>query len=218
MVFLALAAHCTKSMPQLWARGILAGLAVGMNLMEGFDVGAILCIYVGLFIAWQIFTEETPGPGKVVTALCTEAVVVCFAAFIAAHSISTLVGTQVTGIVWSNSQDAQTKEERWAPATQWSLPRLETLRVIVPGLFGYRMLDRITGPDKSSAYWGSVGQDPRISDLKGDNPEQRARAIKNLILPPPMRQALESTDRQTRVNAINALTNGSPSAMRFSGS
>ncbi len=38
MIFLALAALNAKSIPQLWARGILAGLAIGMNLMEGFDV------------------------------------------------------------------------------------------------------------------------------------------------------------------------------------
>lgn len=98
MIFLALAALCSKSIPQTWAKAILAGLAVGMNLMEGFDVGAILCIYVGLFILWQIFTDETPGIRKVITALCTEAAVVFFAAFIAAHSISSLVGTQVVGV------------------------------------------------------------------------------------------------------------------------
>jgi hypothetical protein len=221
MVFLALAALCTKSIPQIWAKAILAGLAVGMDLMEGFDVGAILCVYVGLFIAWQIFTEEAPGGRKVVTALCTEALVIFFAAFIAAHSISSLVSTQVEGVVWSSQnaeKDAETKEQRWAPATRWSLPKIETLGVVVPGLFGYRMLDHITLPDKSSAYWGSVGEDPRISDLKGDNPDLRAKALETFILPPQIRAGLESSDRQTRIKAINALTSGSTSALRYSGS
>ena len=131
MVFLALAALCSKSISQIWARGVLAGLAVGMNLMEGFDVGAILCIYVGLFILWQIFVSEAPGFKKVITALCTEALVILFSALLAAHSISSLVGTAVVGVV-GTGQDAETKEQRWNPATQWSLPKLETLRIVAP--------------------------------------------------------------------------------------
>jgi hypothetical protein len=219
MIFLALAALCAKSIPQIWAKGILAGLAVGMGLMEGFDVGAILSIYVGLFIVWQIFIEETPGAGKVLAALGTEGLVICFAAFIAAHSISSLFATQVEGIVWSSANlQSQTKEQRWNPATQWSLPKIETLRVVVPGLFGYRLLDRITVRDKSSAYWGSVGEDPRLLDIEGDNPALRAKAAGTFIIPEQLRNDLKSSDRQTRLNAIQTLTSGSKTALRFSGS
>ena len=204
MIFLSLAALCTKSIRQVWAKAILAGLAVGMALMEGLDVGVILSIYVGFFIIWQIFTEEKPGIRKVVTAFCTEVLVIFFAALIAAHSISSLITTQVEGVA-TVSQDAQTKEQRWLPTTLWSLPKLETLRVVVPGVFGYRMLDRITVPDKSSAYWGSVGENPRIEDLKSDNPDLRARAIKNLMVPAEQFKDLESNDSQTRANAISTL-------------
>ena len=35
MIFLALAALCTKSVKQFWARAMLAGFAVGMGLMDG---------------------------------------------------------------------------------------------------------------------------------------------------------------------------------------
>jgi hypothetical protein len=221
MIFLALTALCAKSIPQIWAKATLAGLAVGMNLMEGFDVGVILSIYVGLFIVWQIFTEEAPGVRKVITALCMEAMVIFFSAFIAAHAISSLVTTQVEGVVWSGQgaqNDTETRQERWAPATRWSLPKLETLRVVMPGLFGYCMMSRITVPDKSSAYWGAVGEDPRISDLKGDNPDLRAKAIDGFILSAQQRKDLASSDPQTRVNAINVLTSHSGSAARFSGS
>jgi hypothetical protein len=219
MTFLALAVLCAKSIPQLWAKGILAGLAVGMNLMEGFDVGAILSVYVGLFIIWQIFTAEMPMARKVLATLGTEALVIFFAAVFAAISISSLFSTQVEGIVWSSgNQQAETKEQRWNPATQWSLPKIETLGVVVPGLFGYRLVDRITVPDKSSAYWGSVGEDPRLLDIKGDNPDLRAKAIKSFIIPAQMRNALNSDDRQTRLKAIQSLTSGSKTATRFSGS
>ena len=160
MIFLALAALCAKSIRQIWAKGILAGLAVGMNLMEGFDVGAILCVYVGLFIVWQIFTEETPGIRKVLTALGTEVVVIFFSAFIAAHSISSLVNTQVVGVAGS-SQDEQTKEERWDPATQWSLPKIETLRVICsrPLRLSHGRADHCAG--QIQRLLGNCGPEPK---------------------------------------------------------
>src|SRR5690606_22323181 len=47
MVFLAISALVSKSIQRGWVRGILAGLAVGISLMEGFDVGAINSLYVG---------------------------------------------------------------------------------------------------------------------------------------------------------------------------
>ena len=217
MIFLALAALCSKSIPQIWAKGILAGLAVGMNLMEGFDVGAILSVYVGLFIIWQVFTDETPGVRKSLTALCTEALVIFFSAFIAAHSISSLIGTQVEGVAGA-SQDEETKEKRWNPATRWSLPKLETLSVVVPGLFGYRMSGRIPGPDKSSAYWGTVGQDPKYSVIKSGNPEERATAVESLNLPVQQREALESSDLQTRLHALQDLVSHARIIVRYSGS
>jgi hypothetical protein len=213
MIFLALAVLCSKSIRQTWARGILAGLCIGLGLMEGNDVGAILSLYAGIFIAWQAWSGR-----KIAAGLGLEFLAIFFAALIAAHSISTLVSTQVSGTVWSSSnQNAATSEERWAPATQWSLPKTETLGVLMPGLFGYRMIDRIEGTDKSGAYWGTVGRDPRIVDLKSDDPATRAGAIGRLILPPPLQQALASPDPAARNQAIDRLTRGSPSAMRFSG-
>ena len=87
--------------------------------------------------------------------------VVFFAGLIAAHTIHSLVGTQIQGVA-GTAQDTVTKEERWDFATQWSLPKVETLRLVTPGVFGYLMSPNITSKDKSSAYWGLVGQDPRI--------------------------------------------------------
>src|SRR5205807_2582803 len=69
-------------------------------------------------------------------------------------ALATLIGTQIKGIAGMN-QDAETKREHWDAATMWSLPKLETLRVIIPGLFGYRM-DTANGGN----YWGTVGQEP----------------------------------------------------------
>jgi hypothetical protein len=77
-----------------------------------------------------------------------------FAGFIATQTVVTLVGSSITGIV-GTGQDEHTKAQHWDFATQWSLPKTETLGIIVPGLFGYRM-DTPGGGN----YWGGVGRDP----------------------------------------------------------
>ncbi|HXG46933.1 MAG TPA: hypothetical protein VNO52_04860, partial [Methylomirabilota bacterium] len=82
------------------------------------------------------------------------ALVAIFAGFIATQSLISLVGLAAKTSVTAET-DPQTKEEKWAFATQWSLPPLEMLRVIVPGLYGYRM----DTPDGGS-YWGRVGEAP----------------------------------------------------------
>ncbi len=133
LIFLALAALTTKSIKQMWARAILAGLAVGLNLMEGFDVGAILSIYVGLFVLFLAFSEEPGLSRKALRGILTEILVVAFAALIAAHTIASLVGTQIEGVT-GTGQDTESKERRWDFATQWSLPKMETARLVTPGL------------------------------------------------------------------------------------
>jgi hypothetical protein len=217
MVFLALAALCSKAVPQVWEKGILAGLAVGLDLMEGYDVGAIMCIYVGIFILYQVFTWETTPVKRVFKVIGVEALVVLFSALLASYSIFSLVGTQVVGVV-GTGQDVQTKEQRWNPATQWSLPKLETLRVVSPGLFGYRMAGRINVPDKSSSYWGQVGRDTRLAVLAGENSAERTKAIDAYNLPQEIKENLQSNDPQTRENALQAVKKRSSTITRYSGS
>jgi len=208
MIFLALAALSAKSIKPAWARAVLAGLAVGMNLMEGFDVGAIMSIYVGLFVAVRAFSEESGFARRTLTAILTELLVVGFAGLIAAHTIHSLVGTQIEGIA-GTEQDVETKERRWDFATQWSLPKAETLRLVIPGLFGYRLAGNILSTDKSSAYWGLVGQDPRIPELKSDDPQVRAKVVAEMAdrfpLTPEDQRGFDSSDRPTRLAATDLI-------------
>jgi hypothetical protein len=68
--------------------------------------------------------------------------------------LHTLITTQIQGVS-GTAQDNKTKEERWDWATQWSLPKAELLRVIIPGLYGYRM-----DTEEGGNYWGAVGRTP----------------------------------------------------------
>ena len=208
MTFLALAALCTKTIRPMWARAVLAGLAVGMNVMEGYDVGAILSIYVGVFVLFKAFSEEAGPARKAIAAVVTEALVVVFAGIIAAHTIHSLVGTQVEQVV-GVQEDTDTKEKRWDPATQWSLPKMETVRLFTPGIFGYRLAQNITTTDKSAAYWGLVGQDPRIPQLKSDDPAVREKVIERISEVTPLyseeAKGMASTDRDARLAAAEGI-------------
>ncbi len=153
--FLALAALADDTSPRRWIRVVLAGLAVGMGVMEAFDIGAIFSLFVAAFVVYQALAADGPLPRRVANGLGRLLLVAGFAAAIAAAALATLVGTQIKGVV-GMGQDAETKARRWQEATQWSLPKSEALHILVPGLFGFRM----DTPD-GGAYWGKGGRDPR---------------------------------------------------------
>lgn len=158
--FLAMAAVISsfESPHRRWIKVCLAGFAVGMGVVEAADVGAYLSILTAMFIVFFAWARADAGPEKLsglAGGIGRVAVVAGCAVFIALHAVSVLVGTQIVGIA-GTGQDARTKEQQWAWATQWSLPKKETLGLFVPGLFGYRM-DTPGGGN----YWGLVGSDPQ---------------------------------------------------------
>ncbi len=136
-----------------WLALATAGLATGLNVSEGGDIGAILSLYVAGFVAWQCWSEANETPKKLLNAAMRLTVVVIFAGWIAAHAIHALVSTQIVGVS-GMSQTRESEAQRWQFATAISLPPVESLRIVVPGLFGYRM----DSPD-GGAYWGAVGFD-----------------------------------------------------------
>ncbi|MBM3839426.1 MAG: YfhO family protein [Verrucomicrobia bacterium] len=152
--FFAFAALVSPAQTKRWLRIALAGFALGMAIMEGYDVGAFFSLYVAAFVVFQALAETGPTARRLGIGAARVAVVAICAALLSASALSTLIGTQIKGIV-GTQQDAKTKEQRWDEATQWSLPKAETLRVVIPGVFGYRM----DTPDGGN-YWGAVGQSP----------------------------------------------------------
>ncbi|MDB6020764.1 MAG: hypothetical protein JWQ04_621 [Pedosphaera sp.] len=142
-----------------WVRVILAGMAVGIGIMEAYDIGAIFSLFIAAFILYRaLFLSEGPVSQKLGFGLVRIVLVAGFAAFIATHTLNMLVGTQLKGIV-GTKQDNQTRQHRWAEATQWSLPKAEALQIIIPGIFGYRL----DSPDGDN-YWGTIGAAPGIAE------------------------------------------------------
>lgn len=137
-----------------WLRYPLAGLAVGMGVMEAFDIGAIFSVLTAVCIAVHalltggaFFKGLIAGVGRV-------AVIGGFAALIASAGLSGLIGTQIKGVA-GMEKDERSKQERWDWATQWSFPKAEVMGFVVPGLFGFRM-----DTENGGVYWGKGGRDP----------------------------------------------------------
>ena len=174
MNFLALAALADTSGRRLGIRLMLAGFAVGMGIMEGFDIGAIFSLVVAAYGLFQAVNGQPGAPaGRVVKGCLRVGVVAVCAGLIAAQSLSSLVGTQIQGVVGTSESEKETKE-RWDFATQWSLPKIETLQILVPGLFGYRM----DTPD-GGHYWGTIGGAPQVIEMMSSkDPDARAEAVK----------------------------------------
>jgi len=154
MNFLALAALCDTTSRRQWVKVVLAGMAVGMGIMEGFDIGAIFSLYIAAFALFQALIQSGPLPNKLIRGGVRIVLVAICAAFIAAQTIGGLIGTQIKGVA-GTAQDEQTKQQHWDWATQWSQPKVEMLQLLSPGLFGYRM--EAPGGGK---YWGTIGQQP----------------------------------------------------------
>jgi hypothetical protein len=150
--FLALAALADETSPRRWLRVALAGFAVGLGVMEAFDIGAIFSIVVAAFVVFQAFAGEGTAPRRLGRGIARLSVVVVCAGLIAASAVSGLIGTQIKGVA-GMGQDEASKAQRWDEATQWSLPKAETLSLIVPGLFGFRM-----DTPEGGNYWGRCGR------------------------------------------------------------
>ena len=184
--FLALALVMVKTdeTPPLicWIRFALAGLCVGVNVMETPDIGALASLFVAAFVFFKSFGNEKGSlVNKATRGVARVVIVTMFALLIAFQAVHSVVTTAITGVV-GTGQDAASKAARWDGATQWSLPKAETFGLFVPGLFGYKMDTPNYMPPalqhayEGGLYWGGMGRDPANdrfleSGAKGDLPD-----------------------------------------------
>ncbi len=182
MIFMALGLLVSTDITQLWIKAVLAGLSTGMAVMEGFDVGAILSIYVAVFLVfWFMSTESNPARGMAKT-IGVGVLLVASAVLISLSTIYVLIGTQLTGTVSTGQTEAE-QRDAWDRNTQFSIPKVETLRLLIPGLFGYRLDVYTTSGNPSTFYWGRVAEDPHIEELESSDPLVRSNAAVSLQLP-----------------------------------
>jgi len=173
MVFFALAFVMANTdetpRPVSWIRLALAGLCVGISVMEGADNGAIFSLFVAAYVFFKSLLEENKTPlEKVGRGIGRVAIIAIFALFIAAQTVSALVGTYIVGTAGMGQDKSESPQDHWDWATEWSLPKKETIGVFVPGIFGYRMdtpknmMDFLQDSYTNGEYWGGMGRDPKI--------------------------------------------------------
>jgi hypothetical protein len=201
MVFVALAIIVSPSIRPFWVKAALAGMAAGLVVADAFDVGAILTLYIGAFIVFYFLTAAPNPVEGMPKTIGMGTLVVLFSLFISCSTLYTLVGTQIKGVT-NLGQSAEEKKAHWDFTTQWSFPKLETLRLVVPGLFGYRLQDYMASTNLSSAYWGKIAEDPRLDELESDNPETRARAAQSFGKSPEVMVGADSAARDQIVDQI----------------
>ena len=185
---LALVVSNSPATPALvrWTRLALAGLAVGMNVMEAGDIGAIFSVFVAAFVFYKSFADEGGSvAAKAGRGIAQVVIIAAFAGFIALQTVVSQVGSQISGIA-GTAQDAETKARNWNWATSWSEPKVETLGLFVPGLFGYRletpkdMMGFLQDSYRGGNYWGTVGSEPLLDPYfdggrKGPTPPGQLR-------------------------------------------
>jgi len=145
-----------------WASFALAGLAVGMGIIEAADVGFVCGLIVVAFGLFHSLAEGGPIRTRLARGILSALVIAGFAGFIAGQVVIGLINSPMKRNAGSG-QDPQSKTQRWDWATQWSLPKTEMLGLVVPGLFGYRM-DTSDGGN----YWGGIGRDPAIDHWRNN--------------------------------------------------
>jgi hypothetical protein len=151
-----------------WARLALAGLCVGVNVMEAADIGALFSLFIAAFVFFKSMADEDGSVfKKILSGGIHAGLVAVFAGFIAFQTVAGLIGSEIQGIA-GTGQDAESKAQHWDWATQWSEPKIETLGLLVPGLFGYKMdtpkdmMPALQGAYANGNYWGGMGRSPEL--------------------------------------------------------
>lgn len=166
---LVMANHDATPLRLRLLRLALAGFCVGMNVMEAADIGALCSIFVAGYIFYKNLVQPS---GTLATKIFhggwNVALVAACAGFLAIQTVTALVSTQIQGVK-GVGDNQETPAAHWDWATQWSLPKAETLGAIVPGLFGYRMdtpnkllPKSLEDAYRGGVYWGGMGRSPEI--------------------------------------------------------
>ena len=136
-----------------WIWVILTGFATGMTVMEGADVGAFFSVLIAAYVAFNAWIETVPVGQRLLNSATRLVLVVACSVWIASLALTSLVGTQIQGVS-GMGEDSAARQKRWEFVTGWSFPRLEVVRMAIPGIMGIRSVS-----PGDELYWGNVGSD-----------------------------------------------------------
>src|SRR5439155_11635887 len=97
--FIALGLLAGAAVRRSWGRMIGAGVAVGMGILESFDIGAIFAMAIAAYLLFQqLFLGERNVPTRIASGAKRLVVVTIFAGLIAAPALNALIKTQITNV------------------------------------------------------------------------------------------------------------------------
>jgi len=130
---------------------VWSGVCGGIGVSGQLDVGFIVALFM---LAWLVFliwhTRDRRQWAKLGAGLGLAAGAGAVYAVLTIVSLLGLAAQGTSGI----SEEQRGPAEQWNWATQWSLPKAETLTLLAPGFYGW-------GHVPDSPYWGRIGQDAR---------------------------------------------------------
>jgi serine/threonine protein kinase len=137
-----------------WVLHALAGLTIGVGILESSDTGIICGLIVLAYTVWNTLIQGESLSVRLGKGLRRVGLVALFAALMAPQPLINFFKPAADSQAKLNTL---TKLDRWNFATQWSLPKSESASLIMPGLFGFRM-----DTPEGGEYWGSIGRSPAL--------------------------------------------------------
>ena len=131
-----------------YAWSILAGAAIGLMFLEQLDVALFFGLVLGayaLFLAIRLARASHSWWKPCLVLLTLGAMGLLF-------SFSNILSNYRINVQEVAVMQAESAEEKWAYATQWSWPPTESIDFIAPGYMGWRS-GEAAGP-----YWGRMGR------------------------------------------------------------
>lgn len=133
-----------------WLLYIIAGGLLGMGISETADVGGIFAIACGGFMFLTHIPLRQNISGKAVgTGIAKLIVYAIISALMSYQIVTALI---VSGVASTPQENTQSPEQRFAWATQWSLPKVETWSLIACGHHG------VSSRSQDAPYWGGIGR------------------------------------------------------------
>jgi serine/threonine protein kinase len=156
-----------------WIFQALAGLAVGVGILEAPENGVIFCVMVLAYLGYCSLLSGGPVRVKLGYAAGRSLFVIACTCLMAGQVVFGLVRNSLA----EAGHNVTSADSRWNFVTQWSLPKREVAGFLIPGLFGYRM-DTPAG----GGYWGGVGRDPELDQwLSSDRQQPRPQGFMRFV-------------------------------------
>lgn len=147
-----------------WLPYAIGGGCLGLGIAEVPDVGVLYALTTAVIFWWtHLFVKtglqseghaaEPPTfrvQSSIFSLLGKFVLYVACSGLLAWQTIGTMFSTQIQGVTQGTSE---TREDRYAWATQWSVPPAEMWNTVAGNYFGCSMRS------ENSPYWGRIGRD-----------------------------------------------------------